>query len=55
MVICKQMAFAVHCNLAMATCVSKGRSMSVYWISVEDNLGVQIAEMLANGFTAAKR
>ena len=79
------LAFAVHCNLAMvcgedvgatlgqscsisflkgtrgsrltakSTCVSKGRSMSVYRICVEDDLGVQIAEMLANGFTAAKR
>jgi len=78
------LAFAVHCNLAMvcggdvgatlgqscsisflkgtrgrrltakSTCVSKGRSMSVYRVSVEDELGVQIAEMLANGFTVAK-
>ena len=75
------LAFAVHCNLAMvcgedvgvtvgqscsisylkstkgkrlfarSACVSKGRSMSVYRICVEDDLGVPIAEMLANAFT----
>ena len=79
------LAFAVHCNLAMvcgedigvtvgqscnvsflkstrgsrlmtkSTCLSKGRSVSVYRICVEDDLGVQIAEMLANSFTIAKR
>ena len=79
------LAFAVHCNLAMvcgedigvtvgqscnisflkstrgsrltakSTCLSRGRSVSVYRICVEDDLGVQIAEMLANSFTAAKR
>ena len=41
--------------IATSTCVSKGRSMSVYRISVEDDLGVQIAEMLANGFTLARQ
>ena len=75
------LAFAVHCNLAMvcgedvgvtlgqscsisflkstggkrlnakSTCLSKGRSISVYRICVEDDLGIPIAEMLANGFT----
>ena len=79
------LAFAVHCNLAMvcgedigvtvgqscsisflkstrgsrlmtkSTCLSKGRSVSVYRICVEDNLGVQVAEMLANSFAVAKR
>ena len=79
------LAFAVHCNLAMlcgedigvtvgqscsisylkgtrgnrlfakSSCISKGRSISVYRISVEDDLGVKIAEMLANGFTVSKR
>ena len=79
------LAFAVHCNLAMvcgedigatvgqscsisfikstkgsrlfakSSCLSKGRSISVYRISVEDDLGVQIAEMLANSFTLSKR
>ena len=79
------LAFAVHCNLAMvcgedvgvtvgqscsisflkstrgsrltakSNCLSRGRSVSVYRICVEDDLGVQIAEMLANSFTVAKR
>ena len=79
------LAFAVHCNLAMvcgedigvtvgqscsisflkgtrgsrliakSACLSKGRSVSVYRICIEDDLGVQIAEMLANSFTVAKR
>jgi len=40
---------------AKSACISKGRSVSVYRISVEDNLGVRIAEMQANGFTTAKR
>jgi len=78
------LAFAVHCNLAMVcgedvgvtvgqscsisflkrtkgkrliaktACLSKGRSISVYRVCIEDDLGVQIAEMLANGFTVAK-
>jgi acyl-CoA thioesterase len=78
------LAFAVHCNLAMvcgedvgvtlaqscnisflkgtkgnsltakSTCVSQGHSISVYRICVEDNLGVKIAEMLANGYTKSK-
>jgi acyl-CoA thioesterase len=40
------------CRLkAISTCISKGRSISVYRIRVEDDLGVEIAEMLANGFT----
>ena len=40
---------------AKSTCLSKGRSISVYRICVEDDFGAQIAEMLANGFTSAKR
>lgn len=40
---------------AKSVCLSKGHSMSVYRICVEDDLGVPIAEMLANGFTLAKR
>jgi acyl-CoA thioesterase len=36
---------------AISTRVSKGRSISVYRIRVEDDLGVGIAEMLANGYT----
>jgi acyl-CoA thioesterase len=35
---------------ATSTCISKGRSISVYRIRIEDDLGVEIAEMLANGF-----
>jgi uncharacterized domain 1 len=40
---------------AKSSCISKGRSMSVYRISIEDDLGVPIAEMQANSFTTAKR
>ncbi len=40
---------------AISTCVSKGRSMSVYRICIADDFGAPIAEMLANGFTMAKR
>jgi acyl-CoA thioesterase len=36
---------------ATSTCLSKGRSISVYRIRIEDDLGVEIAEMLANSFT----
>jgi len=39
---------------AKSSCLSKGRNMSVYRICVEDDLGVPIAEMLANGFTLNK-
>jgi acyl-CoA thioesterase len=41
--------------IARSVCLSKGRNMSVYRISVEDDLGVPIAEMHGNGFTTAKR
>jgi acyl-CoA thioesterase len=37
--------------IARSLCLSKGRNMSVYRISVEDDLGVPIAEMHGNGFT----
>ena len=37
--------------ISKSTCLSKGRSVSVYRICVEDDFGVPIAEMLANGFT----
>jgi len=36
---------------AVSTCISKGRSISVYRIRIMDDLGVEIAEMLANGYT----
>jgi len=42
------------CLTATSTCISKGRNISVYRICVEDDLGVPIAEMLANGFTTSK-
>jgi acyl-CoA thioesterase len=38
---------------ATSSCLSKGRSISVYRIRVKDDLGVEIAEMLANSFTLA--
>jgi len=37
--------------IAKSTRLSKGRSISVFRVCVEDDLGVPIAEMLANGFT----
>jgi acyl-CoA thioesterase len=41
--------------IARSVCLSRGRNMSVYRISVSDDLGVPIAEMIGNGFTTAKR
>jgi len=41
--------------IASSSCLSKGRSVSVYRICVRDDLGVLVAEMLANAFTTAKR
>jgi acyl-CoA thioesterase len=38
---------------AISTCIAKGRSISVYRIRVMDDLGVEIAEMLANAFMTA--
>ena len=40
--------------IAKSACLSKGRNISVYQISIEDDLGVSIATMLANGFTMNK-
>ena len=40
---------------AESECLSKGRSVSVYRISIKDDLGVLIAEMQANAYTIAKR
>jgi len=40
---------------AYSSCLSKGRSVSVYRINVKDDLGVVIAEMTANAFTTTKR
>jgi acyl-CoA thioesterase len=36
--------------IARSACLSRGRNISVYRISVEDDLGVLIAEMQGNGF-----
>jgi acyl-CoA thioesterase len=41
--------------IARSTCLSRGRSMSVYRISVSDDLGAPIAEMIGNGFTTVKK
>jgi len=40
--------------IAKTACLSKGRSISVFLIRIEDDLGVLIAEVLANGFTVKK-
>ncbi|MDR1247027.1 MAG: PaaI family thioesterase [Clostridiales Family XIII bacterium] len=36
---------------AKSVCLSKGRTMSVYRVTVEDELGNRISEMHGNGFT----
>jgi acyl-CoA thioesterase len=41
--------------IARSQCLSRGKSMAVYRISVSDDLGVPIAEMIGNGFTTAKK
>ncbi|MDR3123261.1 MAG: PaaI family thioesterase [Treponema sp.] len=41
--------------IARSVCLSKGKNMAVYRISVSDDLGVPIAEMIGNGFTTAKK
>ena len=41
--------------IASSACLSKGRNISVYRVCIKDDLGVLIAEMLANAFTVAKR
>jgi acyl-CoA thioesterase len=41
--------------IASSVCLSKGKSMAVYRISIRDDLGVPIAEMIGNGFTTAKK
>jgi acyl-CoA thioesterase len=37
--------------IARSTCLSKGRTMSVYRVTVEDDRGNRISEMHGNGFT----
>jgi acyl-CoA thioesterase len=41
--------------IATSRCISKGRNISVFRITVEDDLGVPVAEMHGNGFTTPKR
>jgi acyl-CoA thioesterase len=41
--------------IATSACLSRGRIMSVYRISIRDDLGTPIAEMIGNGFTTAKK
>jgi acyl-CoA thioesterase len=44
-----------RCLIAQSTCLSRGRNISVYRITIKDDLGVLIAEMHGNGFTTAKK
>ncbi|MDR2258733.1 MAG: PaaI family thioesterase [Treponema sp.] len=37
--------------IAQSVCLSRGKRISVYRISIKDDLGVLIAEMQGNGFT----
>ncbi|MDR2088725.1 MAG: PaaI family thioesterase [Clostridiales Family XIII bacterium] len=37
--------------IARSICLSRGRTMSVYRVTVEDELGNRISEMHGNGFT----
>jgi acyl-CoA thioesterase len=39
--------------IAQSVCLSRGRNISVYRITIRDDLGVLIAEMHGNGFTTA--
>ncbi|MDR3270796.1 MAG: PaaI family thioesterase [Peptococcaceae bacterium] len=41
--------------IARTACLSKGRTMSVYRVSITDDLGTRIAELQANGFTTAPK
>jgi acyl-CoA thioesterase len=41
--------------IARSACLSRGRNVSVYRISVTDDLGVSIAEMISNGFATQQR
>ena len=43
------------CLIAKSKCLKKGRNMSVYQVDITDDLGQEIAIMIANGFTLAKR
>jgi acyl-CoA thioesterase len=41
--------------IARSRCLSRGKSMAVYRVSVSDDLGAPIAEMTGNGFITAKK
>jgi acyl-CoA thioesterase len=41
--------------IARSVRLSRGRNMAVYRVSVSDDQGVPIAEMVGNGFTTAKK
>ncbi|MDR2630021.1 MAG: PaaI family thioesterase [Spirochaetaceae bacterium] len=41
--------------IAQSVCLSRGKNISVYRITIRDDLGALIAEMHGNGFTTAKR
>jgi len=44
-----------NCLFAKSTCLNKGRNMSVYQVNITDNQDKQIAIMIGNGFTIAKK
>ncbi|MDR0670413.1 MAG: PaaI family thioesterase [Treponema sp.] len=41
--------------IARSVCLSRGKTMAVYRVSISDDLGIPIAEMIGNGFTTAKK
>jgi acyl-CoA thioesterase len=41
--------------IAASSCLSRGQNISVYRITVEDDLGVPIAEFTGNAFTKLRR
>lgn len=44
-----------NCLIAKSKCINKGRNMSVYQVSITDDQDKQIAIMIGNGFTIAKK
>lgn len=43
------------CLFAKSKCLNKGRTMSVYQVDITDDLSKEIATMICNGFTIAKK
>ena len=41
--------------IAKSKCLKKGRTISVYQINIKDDLGEEIATMVANGFTITEK